>query len=59
MDHTSLVFLILFHQQHRNRDFMTLETFQIVNGVYTPLRSQPALPWDVKGTRWEVEKTKD
>jgi hypothetical protein len=48
-----LVFLVTFNQKNRTRAFYDLETHRIQNGKIRRLRSQPALPWDAKGTRWE------
>jgi hypothetical protein len=49
-----LVFLVVFYKKSRYRMFNTLETYLVEQGTYTPLRTQPALPWDVEGTRWEA-----
>jgi len=48
-----LTFLVVFSKQGRKRMFNTLETYLMENGKMSLLRSQPALPWDAKGTRWE------
>ena len=50
-----LIFLVTFSKQGRYRMFNTLETYLIRNGIYELLRSQPALPWDSEGTRWEAK----
>lgn len=57
--HTLLVFLILY--EHRKnaagskskRQFIDLETYRCRNGKLSMRRRQPALPWNVAGTRWE------
>jgi hypothetical protein len=54
--HSLLVFLVVFNKQGRYRMFNTLDTYLIDNGKWSLLRTQPALPWDVVGTRWESNK---
>jgi len=51
-----LVFLVTFDFKNNRRWFYDLETHIIQNGRMKKIRSQPALPWDVKGTRWESNK---
>jgi hypothetical protein len=31
-----------------------LETYLVQNGKMDKVRTQPALPWDKRGSRWEV-----
>ena len=52
-----LVFLVTFERKGGRRWFYDLETYMFQNGDCIPLRSQPALPWDVKGTRWQTDRT--
>jgi hypothetical protein len=51
-----LLFLVVFHKQGGNRDSRTLETYLIANGKEKHVRTQPALPWKVQGTRWQSNK---
>lgn len=51
--HPLLVLLVTFERKNGRRWFYELETFIFQNGDCKQVRSQPALPWDVKGTRWE------
>jgi hypothetical protein len=50
-----LVFLVVFNKQGRYRMFNTLETYLVQDGTLRHLRTQPALPWEVNGTRWEAK----
>ena len=50
-----LIFLVVFTKQGKYRMFNTIETYLVENGNHELLRSQPALPWDSKGTRWEAK----
>lgn len=54
-----LVFLVTFDVRKRRRWFYDLETYLAQNGIMKKIRSQPALPWDVPGTRWESYKNID
>jgi hypothetical protein len=49
-----LVFLVVFSKQGRYRLFNILDTYVIEDGNWRALRSQPALPWQAEGTRWET-----
>ena len=51
-----LVFLVTFDVKNTRRWFYYLETHIVQNGKIKKIRSQPALPWDAKGTRWESNK---
>lgn len=51
-----LVFLVTFDAKNNRRWFYDLETYLIQNGKMKKIRSQPALPWDVEGTRWQSNK---
>ena len=51
-----LVFLVTFTQEKNGRRFCLLETYHFQNGERKKIRSQPALPWEVKRTRWESIK---
>lgn len=53
-----LVFLVTFREmQDRARVFDRLETYRIKCGVMRKVREQPALPWQVEGSRWQVTAT--
>ena len=54
-----IVFLVTFEVRKRKRWFYDLETYLVQDGKMKMLRSQPALPWDVEGTRWESYKQLD
>ena len=54
-----LVFLVTFDVRKRKRWFYELETYLFKNGEKELLRSQPALPWDAEGTRWQSNKPSD
>lgn len=47
-----VIFLITYEGKSR-RWFQDLETYHLQNGKLKKLRSQPALPWWVEGSRWE------
>jgi hypothetical protein len=51
-----IVFLVTFDVRKGRRWFYDLETYLVQNEKMKKIRSQPALPWDVKGTRWESYK---
>jgi hypothetical protein len=51
-----LVFLVTFDYSKNRRWFYNLETYLVQNGKMKKIRSQPALPWDAEGTRWESNK---
>jgi hypothetical protein len=51
-----LVFLVTFDVKNQRRWFYDLETYLAQNGRIRKIRTQPALPWDVQGTRWESNK---
>lgn len=50
-----VVFLITFSVTKKRRNFKELETYLVQNGKIKKVRSQPALPWEVKGSRWEIK----
>jgi hypothetical protein len=50
--HPLLVFLVTYNGSTK-RHFEDLETYHVQNGSMRKLRSQPALPWNNLGTRWE------
>ncbi|MCL4271018.1 MAG: hypothetical protein KJZ72_15795 [Anaerolineales bacterium] len=54
-----VVFLITFLRAKNLREFYDLETYIVRNGKIKKVRSQPALPWDVRGTRWEIRNTNE
>ena len=49
-----IVILVTFDYEKRVRWFNKLETYCFQNGSYKKVRIQPALPWDIKGSRWEA-----
>lgn len=49
-----VVFLVTFHRENNTRQFHELETYLVQNGNMKKVRSQPALPWQKTGSRWEV-----
>lgn len=58
--HPLLVFLVTFERENNRRMFKNLETYLVRDGKMKHMRSQPALPWQVVGTRWELkEKTQE
>jgi hypothetical protein len=48
-----LLVLLITYQKSGKRFFENLETHHVQNGTMKKLRSQPALPWNNTGTRWE------
>jgi len=51
-----LVFLVTYSTSKRKRHFDKLNTYVCQRGKLKKLRSQPALPWKVQGSRWETEQ---
>jgi hypothetical protein len=51
-----LAFLVTFDFKNNRRWFYDLETYLVQNGKMKKIRSQPALPWDTEGTRWQSNK---
>jgi len=49
-----VVILITFERENNKRLFYELKTYIVKNGKAKNVRTQPALPWDVGGTRWEL-----
>ena len=49
-----IVILVTFEHEKRIRWFNKMETYYFQNGNFKKVRTQPALPWDVKGSRWET-----
>jgi hypothetical protein len=54
-----LVFLVTFERKNSKRRFYDLETYLFQNGERELFRTQPALPWNAVGTRWESYKKMD
>jgi hypothetical protein len=54
--HPLVVFLVTFRRQNNARQFYELETYVLQNGSMRKIRTQPALPWQKMGSRWEVIK---
>jgi hypothetical protein len=48
-----LVFIVIRFDRNKGRVFDVMETHHIQNGMSRKCRSQPALPWEAKGKRWE------
>ncbi|KWD80580.1 hypothetical protein [Burkholderia ubonensis] len=48
-----LLFLVCFDFS-KGRQFSTLDTYLAQRGIVRKLRSQPALPWNLTGTRWAL-----
>jgi hypothetical protein len=51
-----LIFLVTYSTSRRKRYFDTLNTYVCQRGKLRKLRSQPALPWQVPGSRWEAKQ---
>jgi len=52
-----LIFLVTYSTSKRKRYFAELITFVCQRGTLKKLRSQPALPWQMIGSRWETKRT--
>lgn len=50
-----VLFLVMFEQVGKNRHFCELVTYYFWNGKYKKLRKQPALPWEVEGSKWKLD----
>lgn len=48
-----LVFVVIRFDLLGARVFRQMETHHIQNGIRKKIRSQPALPWEANGKRWE------
>ena len=48
-----IAILVTFAFHDKRRHFHNLESYEFRNGVVRKFRVQPALPWKVKGSRWE------
>ena len=51
-----IVFLVTFEVRKQRRWFFDLESYIVKSGRMKLIRSQPALPWEAEGTRWESNK---
>lgn len=51
-----VVILVTFAYEKRVRWFDDIETYHLQNGSLKKIRSHPALPWDVIGSRWEAAR---
>ena len=49
-----IVFLITFKNSKDGRKFKILQTYRVKFRRATKIREQYALPWDVRGSRWEA-----
>lgn len=49
-----LFILIRYNKQGSNRVFDLMETHHVHNGRVKKIRSQPALPWEALGKRWQA-----
>lgn len=47
-----IVFLVTFSFHDKRRHFESLQTYYFKGGKHLLVRTQPALPWQVKGTKW-------
>ncbi len=52
-----LIFIVTYSTRKRKRNFDKLNTYLCQRGKLKKIRSQPALPWKVSGSRWEVKKS--
>ena len=52
-----LIFFVTYSTSKRKRNFDNLNTYSCQRGKLKKIRSQPALPWKVSGSRWEVKKS--
>ena len=48
-----IAILVTFDFYDKYRHFLKLETYEFQKGNVRKIRVQPALPWTLKGTRWE------
>lgn len=48
-----LVFVVIRFDKQGTRIFRKMETHHVQNGIRKKVRSQPALPWEAGGKRWE------
>jgi len=48
-----LVIMLVTYEGRSKRHFQNLETYHLQKGILKKVRSQPALPWWVEGSRWE------
>ena len=48
-----IAILVTFDFYNRMRNFHSLVSYEFQQGHVRKFRVQPALPWEVKGTRWE------
>lgn len=54
IDKPLIVFLVTFSRDHGKRIFEKLQTHVIQGGRHRQIREQPALPWEVPGTKWAI-----
>ena len=47
-----LVLFVITFTNPKSRHFHKLQTYRVVSGRATLVRQQPALPWEVQGSRW-------
>lgn len=52
-----IAFLVTFSREHGKRQFKTLQTHLVQRGKHRQLREQPALPWEVPGAKWVVQRS--
>lgn len=52
--HALVYVVIRFDKKGGNRIFGQMETHHIQNGRHKKVRTQPALPWEATGKRWEI-----
>ena len=49
-----IAFVVQFEIKNGSRHFLEVRTYTVRDGECTLRRTQPALPWDVKGSRWKL-----
>lgn len=49
-----IVFIITYRPHGKRREFRLLQTYEFKSGSMRRWRAQPALPWQVKDTKWEA-----
>ncbi len=50
--------LVRFDHESKIRWFDNMETYHLQNGKINKVRNQPALPWEIVGSRWESKSHK-
>lgn len=55
LDKPLIVILVTYSYQGRRRQFNSVQSHYIKNGRHKQTRKQPALPWQVEGTKWAAQ----